>query len=117
MIERKSWHDVRDFIINTLRDDEQIIKNYVEAGEALAFKCLDCHGVLRSENSELVIMCLQGSRLKKVALELLNFARLNDFKTVRFHTNRPALNRFLNSVLKSEDLEFYEMERIYRVVL
>lgn len=47
--------------------------------------------VLRPEGGELVVVAVVGSNLKAGSLEIMQYARLQRFNTIRFHTTLPEL--------------------------
>jgi len=87
------------------------IAREIQAGEAQFIDCNGCAFVLRAEGSEMVIVCGEGRGAVAAAAILKQKAIERGYKTVRFHTSRPALQRLLKKY------GFFEAERVYRTVL
>lgn len=90
------------------RDDLAAIADDIARGSATLICCEGCFFVLRGEGDELVIVVAEGKNLKAAAPQIVNKAKKDGFKTLRFHTKRPALNRLLSGY------GFKEQERVYR---
>lgn len=99
-----------------LRGDEVEITRQIRSGKAQFFNIEGCYLVTRIEGKswgdELVIMVAAGDNLLTAARVIIKQAREQGVKSIRFHTQRPALQRLLNKLLA-----FEEAERIYRAFL
>lgn len=101
----------------TLRGEEAEIARQVNEGIAELFEFEnDTFMVTRIEAgetlpSELVVMCLQGQGLNRIAPWTINLARANDMASIRVHTQRLGLGRALRRY------GFRELERVYRLDL
>ncbi|MFT5755400.1 MAG: hypothetical protein ACI9LM_000107 [Alteromonadaceae bacterium] len=45
--------------------------------------------IIRREGLEMVLVAVAGSKLEQSRQEIINFARKNNYRTVRFHTKYP----------------------------
>ena len=102
-----------DGLRDTLLDDAAAIVQMVERGVAELWRINggESHLVTRIEGGELVVMCYQGRDAVGIALVVERAARRRGIQSVRFHTNRPALQRLLSR------FGFVEIERVYQVRL
>lgn len=78
--------------------------------------------VVRSEGNQLVVVAVAGSTLYQSRGEIINFARLNQFKSIRFHTKHPErLARALSGLpfkhIKTRKALFSRDELIYKLEL
>lgn len=77
--------------------------------------------VVRPEGQELVIVAVAGKDLQSSQQEILNFARLKGFRTLRFHTRFPkALQKGLAGLrpqLIDTRLRLFSVEYVYRLEL
>ncbi len=94
-------------------EDLPIIAREIQTGQAQFLDCYGCAFVLRAEGSEMVTVCAEGKNLLKAVPLIIQKAKERGYKTIRFHTKRPALQRLLNKI----NVSAYEAERVYRVVL
>lgn len=86
----------------------------VECNSGLA-QCWKLQGgraymLVRIENKELVICCFEGSNLAKIAGFIISAAKSNGFKSIRFHTKRPALAKLINQ-------HFEHVEHVFKRLL
>ena len=67
------------------------IKREIEQGISELYQTDDnnLYVVLRREGSVMVAVAVAGSRLRQSRAEVINFARLNNFNSIRFHTTHP----------------------------
>lgn len=67
------------------------IKREIATGVSQLYQTADNNllVVARPEGDQLVIVAVAGSRLYQSRGEIINFARLNHFKSIRFHTKVP----------------------------
>lgn len=77
--------------------------------------------VLRPEGNELVIVALVGRGLSPVLFEVADFAKVQGFRTIRFHTFRP---QNLQKALKGWPVQIIDtpvikgrMQTVYRYVI
>lgn len=98
---RVGWSEqLKSGLGETLRDDEQIIKQQIDSGEALAY-CINSGQawiVLRPEDTELVIMCLKGAGARQIVANVAETAKKQGFKTMRAHTQRRGLVRMFSNM-------------------
>lgn len=92
--------------------DFSAIAANIRQGRAQFIDIAGCALVLRVDAGELVIMCAEGENLVKAAPIVIRKAREKGYKTMRFHTLRPALQRLLNKVLKFELAEYVYRARL-----
>lgn len=93
--------------------DEVEITRQILSGKAQAFDIDGCYLVTRIDGKrwgdELVVMVAAGENVLTALKVLVEQCRKQGIKSIRFHTERPALQRLLKKVLN-----FEEVERIYR---
>lgn len=53
--------------------------------------------IVRSEGTELIVMCVAGVDLEAACAHWYQAAKMAGFKTARFHTQRPGLARLLKA--------------------
>jgi hypothetical protein len=92
--------------------DFELIARQIAAGQVQFIDIAGCALVLRADSDELVIMCAEGKNLINAAPIVIRKAREKGYKTMRFHTLRPALQRLLNKVLKFELAEYVYRARL-----
>lgn len=108
------WHlKAEKSLKKSIGNDLEFIKNQVKNKQAglysLFGKDFDLYIVIRIEELEMVIMCLEGRGLKKAESFILNLAKKAGCKSIRYHSNRKGLYRMLNN--------FKEVETIYRRII
>ena len=85
------------------------LKKQVACGMAEVWRIEQVYMIVRQEESELVICCLAGKGLLKVAPLVVEAANQAGCETIRFHSSRPGLARLLT------ECGFYELERVYQM--
>lgn len=108
------WSDEAETGLNeVLGGDKHIIKDQVENGIAELWS-LNGDGYLitriEEERGELVIMCFQGKNAKTMVQECMTAADKQGLKTIRFHTQRPALKRLLKGFAPKESETVFRIE-------
>ncbi|WP_404402984.1 hypothetical protein LG288_05910 [Idiomarina seosinensis] len=93
-------------------NDFNVIARQIAAKRVQFIDIAGCALVLRADGAELVIMCAEGKNLIKAAPIVIRKAREKGYRTMRFHTLRPALQRLLNKVLKFELTEYVYRARL-----
>ena len=78
--------------------------------------------VVRGEGSQLVVVAVAGSKLYQSRQEIINFARFNQFTSIRFHTKHPerltrALNGLLFSLIETRKSLLGRDELVYKLEL
>jgi len=78
--------------------------------------------VIRPEGDVMVVVAIAGSRLYQSRQEILNFARFNQFKSIRFHTKHPehlerALTGLPFALIEVRKALFGNDELIYKLEL
>jgi hypothetical protein len=94
--QRVGWSEqLKSGLGETLRDDEQIIRQQIDSGRAIAY-CINSGQawlVIRPDGTELVIMCLKGEGARQIVASVAESAKKQGFKTMRAHTQRRGLLR------------------------
>lgn len=96
-------------------DDLAIIKRMVQENSAQLYQLrsdkTDLLMVARASGAdELVVMCLEGSGLKDAGVAIIEAAKKQGFKTIRYHTASKAIQRLNKLFGFAGD----EVERVYR---
>lgn len=99
-------------LVISLDSDSEILKDQCERGISQCWEVGggDAYMLTRSDGSELVICCFEGKNIKQAAPLIVKAATENGFKSIRFHTERPALARLINQ-------QFKYVETIFRMKL
>lgn len=107
--ERVTWGEIAPHVKSAMLGDDEYFKKAINSGECQAWRFLsgDLWMITRSEGEELVVCCIEGAGLKDAAPKIIEAARHGEFKTIRFHTRRPALGKMLHG------FGFEELERIF----
>ena len=81
----------------SLGADCKILADQVAAGEAELWECDDgdAYMITRVDYNHLVVCCYEGKNIKQAAPHLIDAAKKNGQKFLRFHTKREALGRLL----------------------
>ena len=111
---REKWREAAvKGLGETLRDCEELLREQVENNIAELW-CIDGHSwmITRTEyfpnrQPELVVCCYKGEQVKAVTKVIYETAIKQGFGSIRYHTQRPGLNRLVS------DLGFEFMESIY----
>lgn len=96
--EKVGWTDEAERgLSETFGFDREAIIEGVQAG---TLECWRINGgkawmVTRIEQRELVVCCLQGSGLARLAPVIYRIAQRNGLRAIRFYTRRPGLARML----------------------
>lgn len=101
--------------------DLPLIREQVKAGQADLYHLESDHTdllvVARSETAvtgkELVIVCVQGQGMKDAGPVLMDAAKRQGFKTIRYHCENPAVQR----LYQRYGFAGYEAERVYKIEL
>lgn len=81
---------------NALGEDLPIIRQEVECGlSRLWYFEPGTWMVTRVEGRELVVVALEGGGLKHIMPVLISRAKAQGFKSLRAHTNKPGLEKYL----------------------
>ena len=92
-----------------LGNDESIIIEQINAGVCELFKCDEVYFITRGEGNELVIVALAGKNLRNVTELIFSTAKKAGFKSIRYHTKRPALAKLFAQYNPRE------VERVFRI--
>jgi hypothetical protein len=96
MIKRAIWCDSSEQGLNlALGDDMNAIKREVKKGLSSLWAFDEGWIVTRAEGEELVIVALQNCRIDLAVPLLLSQAKKQGFSSVRCHTKRKSLVRYL----------------------
>ena len=108
-----TWGEISPHVKKSMLRDDHYFEKAISSGECQAWQFLesDLWMITRSEGSELVICCIEGAGLNAAAPQIIKAAVGGKFKTIRFHTKRPALGKMLSG------FGFEEFERIYKLEL
>lgn len=102
---------------DTLRDDgpelarqvnEGIAELYLIDGETYMLTRVDA---VEGGPRELVVCCMQGRNVRQITPWIIDLAAANGIDSIRYHTQRPALQRMVAK------FGFRELERVYRLEL
>lgn len=114
--QEKVTPEVNEKMRYAMRGDEVEITRQIRSGTAQAFNIEGCYLVTRIEGKrwgdELVVMVAAGENLLPAAQAIISQCQKQGIASIRFHTQRPALQRLLKKLMN-----FEEVERIYRVKL
>lgn len=112
-IQQHAWsEEAKQGLGETLRDCEGLLHEQVNAGVAQLW-LIDDHSwmITRLEQwpdkKELVVCCYKGKYLNAVTQMIMDSAKRQGIDSIRYHTQRPALNRLVS------DLGFEYMETIF----
>ena len=81
----------------SLGGDGVLLAEDIEEKKAQLWECDggDAYMITRIDRHDLVICCYEGKNVKHMMPHMIDAARKEGLKTVRFHTKRPALARLL----------------------
>jgi hypothetical protein len=118
MIDAIKWaSDIDQRLAVSAGDDLSEIRADVIAGRADLYRIAgdktDVHMVARGEGSELVIMCVEGVGMGPVGPVLIDSAKRQGFKTIRYHCKNPAVHR----LYQRYGFAGVECERVYKINL
>lgn len=113
-ITKHSWSsEVKGALVVSLGEDSEFFKCQVLQGVAECWRFeneeVDIWTIVRREDSELVVCCLEGIGARKAVPLIEQAAKKAGCKTIRAHTKRKALARMFN--------EYELAEYVYRKVL
>jgi len=108
---RVGWLDVRDHLVNTFGGDEEAVRLDVEEGISTCWQIDKIYMITRRENTTLIIVCIGGEGLQKVAPMIIDAAKKSGCENIRYHTARKGMGRILEKF--GAQLE----ECIYRIKL
>jgi hypothetical protein len=96
MIARNSWSaEAENGMLKALGQEIDFIRQEVESGVSALWSVGQGWVVTRAEGDELVIVALENCDLKNTVPQILERAKKQGFKTVRCHTKRRSLERYL----------------------
>lgn len=97
--------------------DLSLIRASVKQGKAQLYRLTDnktdLHVVARGEDTELVIVCVEGRGMKSAGPALIKAAKSQGFKTIRYHCQNPAVQR----LYQRYGFAGCEYERVYKIEL
>lgn len=110
------WNtQAENYLVEALGTDAIAIGNQVKEGQAELLAGFESLIVTRLEIHEtgniLAILAAAGKQAGEHMQKLIDLARLNDCRAIRFHTSRKGLTRLLG------EFDFQELERVYQLAL
>lgn len=110
--EKITFSQAAPYLNKSLNGDDEVLKQQCESGIAQCWRLQ--HGraymLSRAENSELVVCCFEGENLKNITDHIIKNAKASGFKSIRFHTKRPAIAKLINN-------KFKHVEHVFKRVL
>ncbi|WP_159287762.1 hypothetical protein [Zhongshania aliphaticivorans] len=95
MVRRVPFCAVDSVLSSAFGNDRDIIREEVEKGFAQCWEIGQAAVITRREDSELVVVCMAGKGAVRAGEVIVQAAKKSGCKTIRFHTERPALGRLL----------------------
>jgi hypothetical protein len=113
-----SWpYVVPDKLLKACGDDFKSIRNSVQDNESNLYHFqgdnTDLFMVIRSEGSEMVVVCVGGEGIKEAGQYLIENAQKLGFTSIRYHAKNPAVHRLYSGYGFGGE----EVERVYKIAL